>query len=831
MLCLGFRKGGRGNFETKISGGEVECRFPSWIINYLKSPIWETLLSVIGDINMFKILWDLPMIVFRHKKTLFQLTGQPISGLLSQSNQQRELDRRKRKRLRYLKFKRYSFVPIEKNKFGFPHSHPFNVLAKPTSCVSRTQARKLALIITKNSFIQKKISRLSRPWIEVIPKLQQLLENHRKCPYKKLFLQARHKFDNRHPDNSVNLLESLKDFEISIQVVSYYIKAVLLRILPSTFWGSRQTKRLILSKIIEPICIRNNRTTPYCLSVYLKILNSNSFVWLKKFSFSIQKESLKEWLEFLIQDVIEELILTTFHVLTDEEGTSTYFLRREFKLFIEPELLERFEKVEDPPKFPYWRNKVSFIKKKQSKKFRMIMNLSSKSKDVPISTNQELRPAYYALKYEVTANTELSGSFVQDLDEIHAKYHCFIECRKKFPNKIYYGVAVDIKQCFDTMRHDILFDCVKSCLKNEEYAVSTRSHSFIDLGMRKIRVKRLKLTKPSELDEYAIPINQYNQNKSCVVSDGMIRQYVTHEKVLQLVERLLSHTYVEKGKSLYRLKDGIPQGSIVSTLLCRLYYGKFENEEFPKSGLYINSEEDLLMRLVDDFLFITPSQEKADRFFDFLSRGNEKYNCFINKEKTHRVLGSAWIPWCGLLFHLEKGWVRLNFNQKDNYLSERFFLSGPQLKLRNTIAVKCHPILFDLSFNSVTNALINLAQILLFCARRFENYLKLKNSRIMIESKREKKILVDPILKLCSFTFALLQSKLVGQEKSLFTLNTVICLGMLSFYEKFRTSSFDIEALRTAFELRYPKRIRAFESKKINWKKLEVSLQRLKKLV
>ena len=62
-------------------------------------------------------------------------------------------------------------------------------------------------------------------------------------------------------------------------------------------------------------------------------------------------------------------------------------------------------------------------------------------------------------------------------------------------------------------------------------------------------------------------------------------------------------------------KKGIAQGSILSTLLCNYYYGNMEAEELVVKG------DELLMRQVDDFLFVTPHLENARLFLGKLQQG------------------------------------------------------------------------------------------------------------------------------------------------------------------------------------------------------------------
>jgi telomerase reverse transcriptase len=89
------------------------------------------------------------------------------------------------------------------------------------------------------------------------------------------------------------------------------------------------------------------------------------------------------------------------------------------------------------------------------------------------------------------------------------------------------------------------------------------------------------------------------------------------------------------GNNFYRQIVGIPQGSILSTLLCwyvlkrimrrllicsinSIFYSHMENTHFDDLCL----EENLLLRLVDDFLFITNDLNKAKSFISKMHKGS-----------------------------------------------------------------------------------------------------------------------------------------------------------------------------------------------------------------
>ena len=71
------------------------------------------------------------------------------------------------------------------------------------------------------------------------------------------------------------------------------------------------------------------------------------------------------------------------------------------------------------------------------------------------------------------------------------------------------------------------------------------------------------------------------------------------------------------GKKFYRQKVGIPQGSVVSTVLCNMFYAHLEKKKLP----FLQDVDGLLLRLIDDFLFITMNRDHAQQFLQTMHDG------------------------------------------------------------------------------------------------------------------------------------------------------------------------------------------------------------------
>ena len=99
----------------------------------------------------------------------------------------------------------------------------------------------------------------------------------------------------------------------------------------------------------------------------------------------------------------------------------------------------------------------------------------------------------------------------------------------------------------------------------------------------------------------------------------MVYTFEERHALLALLREHISQNVIKIGKQFYRQKQGIPQGSILSTLLCNFYYGEIERKELKFVGE--RSSRCLLMRYVDDFLLITTDLAIAKKFLKVMRGG------------------------------------------------------------------------------------------------------------------------------------------------------------------------------------------------------------------
>lgn len=148
------------------------------------------------------------------------------------------------------------------------------------------------------------------------------------------------------------------------------------------------------------------------------------------------------------------------------------------------------------------------------------------------------------------------------------------------------------------------------------------------------------------------------QYRNCVVADAVMYSRVTAQEILRIlrhhlfaqVVRMPSPLLDPQRQSPYCMQvKGIPQGSILSPVLCHLYFGHVENTLFetapdeskrPSLGWWKLAEpskavpQTMVMRLMDDYLIISTQQSCVEHFLQTAFDGYGEYGGKINPVKT-----------------------------------------------------------------------------------------------------------------------------------------------------------------------------------------------------
>jgi telomerase reverse transcriptase len=206
----------------------------------------------------------------------------------------------------------------------------------------------------------------------------------------------------------------------------------------------------------------------------------------------------------------------------------------------------------------------------------------------------------------------------------------------------FYFAKVDVQSAFDTIPQPALIELLRSVARHSWYA--TTRHAEVKPGaILSRRKKDGTFTNPSRrwhelvvkpgdsatmlqrLEQQYAPVRKH----TVFVGKSAQRVY-DRPYLISLVTEHVENNIVKIGKKYYRQKNGIPQGSVLSSTLCNYFYADLERRHLD----FLRDDESLLMRLVDDFLLITTNRAKAVRFVETMHAGIPTHGVTVNPAKT-----------------------------------------------------------------------------------------------------------------------------------------------------------------------------------------------------
>lgn len=297
--------------------------------------------------------------------------------------------------------------------------------------------------------------------------------------------------------------------------------------------------------------------------------------------------------------------------------------------------------------------------------FRPIMNLrrpltrgEQGGAGIRASVNSMLRNLHSVLDYyRLFHPAELMGASVMGLDDIHRKWRAF---RSKVHEGIQkerplYFLKLDVQACFDSIPHDALLAVISTILDKEQYVIQKYELSTLVNGNFKTQYKRSAFPAADARGIHAL-LGAGRFSSSCLIIDRVVGQKLERSKLLRQLEDHIRRNIVLINQRFYRQKIGIPQGSILSTLLCSLFYADLDRQHLLQ---FLEDPKSLLMRFVDDVLFVTTDFSTMAGFIEKVSSGFPDYGVSFNLEKVASNFSHPLIPaskqpdghrffWCGL---------------------------------------------------------------------------------------------------------------------------------------------------------------------------------------
>ena len=382
------------------------------------------------------------------------------------------------------------------------------------------------------------------------------------------------------------------------------------------------------------------------------------------------------------------------------------------------------------------------------------------------SINSVLKPSLSILKYEKERRPSMAGASLFSVNDIHTKLKEFrnrLEQTERFGERLFFA-KVDVKTCFDTIPQKGVMRVVQGLLQADEYqicrytetkgcddAYDTVGAARISAGKAMKKFQTLAFSAHTFLDfEQAVQETFSLAKRNVAFTDGIVPTYESRDTTMTLLRDHVQNNLIKHGKRFYRQETGIPQGSVLSTMLCNLFYAEMEREVL----VSLERGNGLLLRLIDDFLFISLEREKCIKFLEIMLGGVADYGAEVHPSKsltnfeTH-VLGiavpvqrSGTFPYCGIRIdtqslEITKDWERRKRTRLVDALSVEQSRTPGRIfhaKMLSALRIQMLRMFLDTSLNSTTSVLCTIYHTFLETAMKMFRYAKTMASASQLRS-------------------------------------------------------------------------------------------------
>lgn len=419
-----------------------------------------------------------------------------------------------------------------------------------------------------------------------------------------------------------------------------------------------------------------------------------------------RKELFLEFLYYIFDSVLIPLVRSNFHVTESSlhRNRLFYFRHDIWRQLTEPSLaslkVSMFEEVRTTQAKKLLDARVLGFSQirllPKGNGIRPITNLRRRIAKVQNgkailgrSINSILAPIFNMFDYEKKQQPSRLGSALFSVGEMYPKLKAFrnrLQLAMKPTCPIYF-VKVDVQSCFDTIPQRQIIELMETVASMPEYRIARhveikssnlRGYSS-RTGQKPVATRRFIATARATSDfqtfRQAVAETFAKGKKDTVFVETVAPPTQRRESLLGLLAEHVENNIVKIGKKFFRQKAGIPQGSVLSSLLCNYFYGELENEYLG----FLNDDESILLRLIDDFLLITTNQDHARRFSQIMHCGLEKYGVQVNPVKSltnfqitvdqaplPRLRGSTGFPYCGNIINTKTLEITKDIERRKN---------------------------------------------------------------------------------------------------------------------------------------------------------------------
>ena len=375
-----------------------------------------------------------------------------------------------------------------------------------------------------------------------------------------------------------------------------------------------------------------------------------------------RREILLEFLYYLFDSLLIPLIRSNFHVTESNvhQNRIFYFRHDIWRSLTEPAIasfkLSMYEEIKTVKAKklldarPLGFSQIRLLPKKDGVRpitnlRRRVTKLQNGKVALGRSINSVMAPVFNVLDFERRKRPALVGSSLFSVGDTYPKLKRFGQTIHGTvpPSRCYYFAKVDAKSCFDTIPQQAVVRLMRQITSEEDYRITRHAeikpfdthgygiarHRSEIKPARKFISSAKAATDFQSFDDF-VSAGLGKAQKNTIFVDSIVQTLQKKTRSLDLLEDHIKRNMIKIGKKFFRQKAGIPQGSVLSSLLCNYFYAELERECLG----FLDEHQSILLRLIDDFLLITTNKDHAKKFLQVMHDGIERYGVEVNPAKS-----------------------------------------------------------------------------------------------------------------------------------------------------------------------------------------------------
>lgn len=470
------------------------------------------------------------------------------------------------------------------------------------------------------------------------------------------------------------------DYSCPFHIVIKFVLVIIGKVFPLSVWGSQSNKSIIIQRVIY--FIKSARHEPITVQSIISSMKITDIRWLGKSEKITSKQDhnmrisiLCDFLRWFFEIFLCKLVSSFWHVTETTNYTEKavsgllYFnhstwndlTKNWLKTYIKDNLVQTTNNRDYPEiaKFEQFNyGELRLIPKKND--FRVLCVPIKR----PFLQNEDEKLTHQAIesqrmKYQwhrfsivlpvlqlisdknrqlVKARSVSHGRFysILDISVAIGKYKHQLQTKNNGILPKLYMVKFDMKHCYDQLNQAKIIECFESLFKEKEgdetsyYIRKIEECRDFTLLNRKLRAL---IKDDSNVEEFDILKAYESKTNNNILIDRNTTQKLTKSQLLDIIKGQVLHSTIRVGNKLFKRNRGVFQGFPLLATFCDMVYNNLVDENF--EYLLHSPIDSLLIRLVDDFIFMsTDKQQCKDVYNLFSSDRIQDYGAFINSEKT-----------------------------------------------------------------------------------------------------------------------------------------------------------------------------------------------------